>query len=215
MPVSDLTQLADEDLVRRASDGQEAAFRVLLERYSRRLHGRIRALVSPAVLRKISAADILQDAYLVAVRRLNEFDDRGEHSVARWLDRIVRLRVKAAVRHYVGTAKRSLRRELAGCEADELPAPAGKSPTPSQMAMANELVDHVVDAMEKLPPDQRDVLRLLQIEMVDPGAQPLEIGDGQTDLPALGFHGHLAEGEAEPHVGRTPAPPFAASSKRL
>jgi RNA polymerase sigma-70 factor (ECF subfamily) len=161
-----IPEQSESELIRRAREGDGEAFRILCAGCESMLRNRIRRELSPALRPKLSESDILQEGYLVAVRRLDEFEDRGDGSFGRWLERIVQLRAKAAVRYYVGAAKRSIRREVSRRDGADTPDLAGGDPTPSQMAMADELLDRVVDALDGLPDDYRDVVRLLQIERV-------------------------------------------------
>ena len=74
-----LERLTDENLVERAREGDTSAFRVLADRHSRLLRWRIRRRLVPGMYRKVDAEDVLQEALLVAYRRVPEFEDRGVH----------------------------------------------------------------------------------------------------------------------------------------
>ncbi len=66
--VSDV--VSDEALIARARSGDGDALKALFDRYAALLRDRIRQWLSPALRRKVSASDILQEAYLVAWRRV-------------------------------------------------------------------------------------------------------------------------------------------------
>ena len=55
---------------------------------------------------KVSAVDVLQDAYLVAWRRIGELEARGGDALGQWLGKVVDFKVKEVVRHYVEVGKR-------------------------------------------------------------------------------------------------------------
>ena len=74
---------SEHDLILRARQGDEDAFQALLRRHEELLRKRVQRWVSPRLRRKISASDILQEAYIVALRRFADFEDRGDGSFGR------------------------------------------------------------------------------------------------------------------------------------
>src|SRR5687768_8842403 len=75
-PVDDLA------LVARARDGDEQAFRTIMERHNRRLYRVARTMMQD----DSEAEDVVQEAYLHAFAALAGF--RGESSLSTWLTRI-------------------------------------------------------------------------------------------------------------------------------
>ena len=151
-----------DSLVWRAREGDEAAFQALYERSARELKARIRRQIGTALRRKVDASDILQDAYLIALRRIEEFSGEDARSFGGWLARIVEYRVKETLRHYLQSEKRSLDREVTYAR---IPDPLGfrsRISSPSQRASAGELADSVAEAMERLRPDYRKIILLIQ-----------------------------------------------------
>jgi RNA polymerase sigma-70 factor (ECF subfamily) len=90
----DLSALPDQDLVARVVAGRAEAFRVIIQRYNRRLYRVARGVVRDDA----EAEDVLQEAYVRAFAALPRF--RAESSLSTWLTRIVmneaigRLRLK-------------------------------------------------------------------------------------------------------------------------
>jgi DNA-directed RNA polymerase specialized sigma24 family protein len=117
---------SDGDLVRRARTGDEPAFRELCRRHSAALLEAIRRAGARA------PDEVLTEAFVLASRRLREFEDGGEGSFGRWLLGIVEERLRAGA----------------------------KGPA----ALAAEMQEASREALAKLPPSQREVLRLLQDE---------------------------------------------------
>ncbi len=151
----------DEELVAKAKQGDRAALEALLARHTARLLGRIRQRMKGGLARKVAPSDVLQEAHLVAALELSKFEDRGDGSFSRWLEKIVELKILEAVRRYAGADKRSVNREVTQSRLPPL-NPASPLPSPSQVAMAAELKDAVKDALSQLSPDQRRVLELLR-----------------------------------------------------
>ena len=87
---------SSDSLVRRARSGDEAAFRALYEQSVHDLKARIRRQIGPALRRKVDASDILQDAYMVALRRLDEFTGESSDAFGAWLATIVECPSQAA-----------------------------------------------------------------------------------------------------------------------
>jgi RNA polymerase sigma-70 factor (subfamily 1) len=159
-----LEQLTDEALVGRIRDGDQAALQALSVRLAARWEGRIGRRLAPGIRRKVAVSDILQEASIVAVERVADFQDRGDGSFARWFARIVELKIKEAVRRYAGTQRRDVGREITERRLPISHAVAATTPTPSQMMAGEELKDAVRRALNQLPEDHRRVLRLLQDE---------------------------------------------------
>jgi RNA polymerase sigma-70 factor (ECF subfamily) len=122
----------------------------------------------------IEPADVLQDTYFEAFRRLAEFRSEGVDSAYRWLVTIARNRVIDLVR-----MKRALKRggaEGAGRNVladgafgqDSVVAMltelAVYKRTPSSSAVAHELIAAVERSVDRLPGTYRDVIRLRYLE---------------------------------------------------
>jgi RNA polymerase sigma factor (sigma-70 family) len=154
----------EKDLLARATAGDTEAFRILCTRYEGVLYGQIRRGLPPAVRRRVSVLDVLQETWLVAHERLPEFEDRGEGALGAWLARIAELKVREAIRRHAGTAKRAAGREVTrGRRPDTADVP-GAGPSPSDLAAASERRAAVRATMAKLPEDYRRVLGLIQGE---------------------------------------------------
>lgn len=155
---------SDEQLARRAREGDEAALRDLFARHREALRVRVKSRLPASVRRRVAESDVLQDAYLVAHRRLAEFEDRGDGSFRRWLDRIVEHKVRDEVRGHVASEKRSVRREVTESRRPSGVSHAGIGPTPSGHAMVEESRALVRAALSRLSEDYRRILLLIHEE---------------------------------------------------
>ncbi len=153
---------SDAVLIRRAREGDERSFGLLCERYAGSLRAQVRRSLPASLRRKLSASDILQEAYLTSFQRLAGFEDRGDGSFGAWISRIAAYKVREAVRAYGGTAKRAVDHEVSRTRRGDTANFAARGPTPSEEAVAGELREAASEALVTLPADYREVLRLLQ-----------------------------------------------------
>ena len=155
---------SEKTLLGQAQAGDADAFERLFQRYVRTLEGYVRRWLPAAVQRKVSVADILQEARIVAFGGVAEFELRDDASLRNWLIRIVELKVREKVRRYAGTAKRAAGREVTRGRRPETRQVVGAGPSPSQAAVASELADLAQRALRGLPPDFQEILRLVREE---------------------------------------------------
>ncbi len=147
-----------------------AALAKLLERYRPQLLGLVRMKTDRRLSKRIDAADVLQDAYLDASRRLEEYAANPAMPFPLWLKFLTLQRLTALHRHHLGAAMRDAGREVAmeslmqahsESMAIEL---AGDFTSPSQVVARVELQTQLMDALEQLGPVDREVLRLRHFE---------------------------------------------------
>ncbi|MCX7819224.1 MAG: sigma-70 family RNA polymerase sigma factor [Kiritimatiellae bacterium] len=149
----------DEVLVRRARDGDTAAFDQLVHRYFDRVFG----LVYHMIGHRQDAEDLVQTIFLRAYRALRRF--RGDAAFSTWLYRI------ALNTSYTAAARRHRRPddvsladlgEDVGREASELLASGGQSP-PRQVGL-KELQQRLNEALQTLSEEHRQVVVLHDIQ---------------------------------------------------
>ena len=143
--------VADSDprLVARARAGEARAFEELVRRYLRPAHAvALGVLGNPA-----DAEDVCQDAFLAALEKLDEC--RDPERFAAWLLRIVRNRA-------LNFRERRTRRE--GEPLERVPAAAAGGDDPARDAERSELRERLVAALDLLPPSQREVVLLHDLE---------------------------------------------------
>jgi RNA polymerase sigma-70 factor (ECF subfamily) len=138
---------AEQELVSRARNGDRDAFRLLVERYE----GRVYAIAYGLLGHREDAREVAQEAFLKAYRMLGSF--RGDAGFYTWLYRIV---VNLAI---------DLRRR-------DRPAPLedpdrmrdARSEDPAGEAYRGELRAAIRTAIDGLPPEQRAVIVLRELE---------------------------------------------------
>jgi RNA polymerase sigma-70 factor (ECF subfamily) len=123
---------------------------------NRELDGELRA--------KGGASDLVQETFLEAQRDFGRFHGNSEAELRAWLRRLLLNNVANFTRHYRDRAKREVAREVpleAGGSSHERGAGlAADTTSPSGQAVAREQAKALEQAMERLPPDYRQVLAL-------------------------------------------------------
>ncbi|MBT8336008.1 MAG: sigma-70 family RNA polymerase sigma factor [Gemmatimonadetes bacterium] len=159
----------DDVLVRRARAGDEEAYGRLVRRYMKSAY----AVALSVTSRHEDAEDAAQEAFLVALQRLEEC--RNPERFAGWLLTIVRNRSRNLVR------RESLR------TAEPLPPGAsGRGPTPEKETERAELREHLQRALDTLTPIQREIVLLHDLE----GWKHREIAD-RLEIPSGTVRSHL------------------------
>jgi RNA polymerase sigma-70 factor (ECF subfamily) len=134
----------------RARDGDEEAFRVLVEEYSHRVFQLAYRITGNAQ----DAEDVVQDSFLRAYRYLGRFEARA--NFGSWLYRI-------AANCALNVLREKRRRDRRFVEApDEGPLARASSsgPGPEQLAASAEIERRVTDALDGLTPLERTAFTL-------------------------------------------------------
>lgn len=158
----------EQRLLERALEGDPGAFGALLERHVETLRAFARRWLPVDVRRTVSPSDVVQEASLVALRRLAELEDRGPGPFRAWLLAIVRLKVREAVRRHA--RRRAHEGRLAAQR------PAAPVVAPSSGAQSQEARDLALRALARLPPSYREVLRMARWEGVPLGEVAARLG---------------------------------------
>ena len=173
----------DRVLLERLRAGDEAAFRTIVDRHDRALRRVARTFV-----RTSSAADeVVQETWLAVVRGLDDFE--GRSSLRTWIFSILVNRART----YAVRDARSV--PFSALESDDGPtvepaafgadgrwssAPPRLDGDPETGLLAAELREHLLQAVDTLPPAQRAVITLRDLVGVSPEevCELLELNDG-------------------------------------
>ncbi|MGQ9555039.1 MAG: RNA polymerase sigma factor [Anaerolineae bacterium] len=152
------SNLPDQDLVQQAQAGDLPAFNVLVLRYQTLAYNIAYRLIGNGD----AAADATQEAFILAYRKIGQF--RGG-SFRAWLARIATNCAFDSLR----SKKRSRTSSI-----DEIAEDEERSPTlisgaqsPEQHALAAELSQAISRAVQVLPPDQRAIVVLIDLNGLD------------------------------------------------
>jgi RNA polymerase sigma-70 factor (ECF subfamily) len=152
---------AVDDVIRDARGGSPAALGELLEACRAYLLGIAERELDGPLRAKGGASDLVQETFLEAQRDFPRFEGSTEAELLAWLRRMLLNNLANFARHYRGTDKRRLDREVFldqnASEGGTVPVPAD-TPTPSQQVMAGEELAALEAALERLPDEYRQVL---------------------------------------------------------
>ncbi len=137
----------------RAGDSQ--AFRVLVDRYSRKLYRLAYRLTG----NHADAEDVVQETFLRAHRQLGQFESRA--SVGTWLHRIA---VNCAVDAIRARPYREAPRDTPTTPEARRPEPAADDPGPERAVFSTEVRRRVAEALGDLSPRERAAFVLRHVE---------------------------------------------------
>jgi RNA polymerase sigma-70 factor (ECF subfamily) len=155
-----------------ARAGDKAALNELLARYRARLRRMVELRLDRRLQARIDASDVIQDAYVDVVRRLDEYMREPKYPLFLWLRLIVGERLLKLHRHHLGTQMRDAGLEVS-IYRGALPAASsaalaaqllGKHTSPTQAAVRAERLLRLQEALNTLDPMDREVLSLRHFE---------------------------------------------------
>ena len=149
-----------QNLIARALQQDRAAIETLFERYRERLRQALRKLVGPKYrLVLADSEDATQDAILSALRRLSQFEYRGEGSFLAWLLKGAEFEILRRIRALETRKRRGLANDV---ELDTKLARLipGDDQSPAQIVGEQEMAERVREALTRLPDREREVIML-------------------------------------------------------
>jgi RNA polymerase sigma-70 factor (ECF subfamily) len=171
-------------LVARAAAGDREAIVELLERYRPRLRRMVALRLDPRLRGRVDASDVIQEGYLDAMRRLEEFVANPAVPFYIWLRFLVGQRVQEQHRRHLDTPGRDVGREVSlyrgampGASTGALAARLlGKLTDPFQAALRAERKVRLQEALNRMDPIDREVLVLRHYEQMSNGDAASALG---------------------------------------
>ena len=164
------------NLVSRALDQDREAIDLLFQRYRDRLRNALRKLIGPKYrVLMADSEDATHDAILSALRRLHQFEYRGEGSFLAWLLKGAEYEIVRRIRA-LDTKKRTATGGLVGLDENVEEMIAGKDATPSQVHDETELAERVRVALQQLPDREREIIVLRRYLELDTNEICAEMG---------------------------------------
>ncbi|HYV47371.1 MAG TPA: sigma-70 family RNA polymerase sigma factor [Myxococcaceae bacterium] len=152
----------DLTLVKRVKTGDQRAFKLLVERYQRKIY----AVALGMVKDKEEALDVSQEAFVKVYKYLDHF--KGDSSFYTWLYRITvnicidALRKKQALRGEQVELDEAVKMDTAEANIGALGSRLGTNPQKS--ALRKELAEKIQQALETVPEKHRAILLLREVE---------------------------------------------------
>lgn len=156
-----------DGLLDRLRAGDTAALGTLWGYYRPRLQRFVRLRMDNRMATRVDPSDVLQEAYLDAQRQVPAYLRDARVAPFVWLRRLVEERLANTHRHHLGAKCRTARREIS------LPKDASVAlgsrllaagPNPSARMRQEECCRRVQQALEKLRPDDREVILMRHFE---------------------------------------------------
>jgi RNA polymerase sigma-70 factor (ECF subfamily) len=172
------------DLVARAAAGDRIAVAELLERYRDRLRRMVVMRLDPRLRGRVDASDVIQEGYIDAMKRLEEFVREPSVPFYIWLRFLVGQRVQEQHRRHLHTPGRDIGREVSiyrgampGASTGVLAARLlGKLTSPSQAAQRAERKLRLQEALNQMDPLDREILVLRHYEQMTNGDVAAALG---------------------------------------
>jgi RNA polymerase sigma-70 factor (ECF subfamily) len=160
------------DLIERARAGDQEALNSLLARYRDRLCRMVEMRVDTRLHARLDASDVVRDAYVEVLSRLEEYMRDPKLPFFLWLRLVVGERLMKLHRHHLGTQMRDAGREvslyLGALPAASSAAPAaqllGKHTSPTEAIVRAERILRLQEALNALDPVDREILSLRHFE---------------------------------------------------
>jgi RNA polymerase sigma-70 factor (ECF subfamily) len=153
----------DSKLLERVRGGERDAYRVLVERYQKRVYNLAYSLLK----NREDAADIAQDAFVKAYRSLEGF--KGDASFYTWIYRITNNLCIDFLRKAGPAAKVEYSEEMSDDSSAEAQAGVGVlssrlGTNPQRSALRRELAEKMEEALAQLPEKHRAILVLREVD---------------------------------------------------
>ena len=161
-------------LLEDAARGDSSAVGRLLEQHRERLTRMVRLRLDPRARGRVGVSDVLQEAFVDALDRIEEYYAHPDVPFYVWLRFLVGQRILLVHRHHVRTKKRAITQELSleavtGPRASSLSIAqelVASGDSPSRVAALAELQQRLVDALESMEPTDREILVLRHVEQL-------------------------------------------------
>jgi RNA polymerase sigma-70 factor (ECF subfamily) len=159
-----------QNLVKMAKEGDQAALNKLCAVYGERVRRILRLRMGGELRSKVESMDLVQDAFISAMRDLGNFTYQNEGDFLRWISRIAENRLRDNI-DQLHASKRDIRREIPLSSNRQITQDSFvvtnepvDSTTPSVIITKREHLDKLEKAIDRLKPEYRDVVLLTKIE---------------------------------------------------
>ncbi|MCE9566631.1 MAG: sigma-70 family RNA polymerase sigma factor [Planctomycetes bacterium] len=157
-------------LIARLRAGDHAALAELFDRHRDKLRRMVQLRLDHRLAGRVSASDVLQEAYIDAIKRVDHYFDKPDQPFFGWLRLIVGQRLADVHREHLAqkrNAAKDVTIDAARPGADSACLAAyllGNLTSPSHAAAKNEAVAQLEEALNQMDPVDREVLALRHFE---------------------------------------------------
>jgi RNA polymerase sigma-70 factor (ECF subfamily) len=197
-------------LLQQVRCGEAAARDRLLHRHRLYLRRLIDLRLDPRMQGRVDPSDVVQEAQLEALRRLDDYLKQPPMPFRLWLRQIAYDRLLMLRRQHVEAARRAVGREVPLPDRSSLELARqllASGSTPSQQLIQREFVRRVREAVGRLPDGERDILVLRNLEglsnreaaqvlQIDPASASRRYGRAVIRLRAILIQSGLMESES-------------------
>jgi RNA polymerase sigma-70 factor (ECF subfamily) len=162
------------ELMCRLDRGDRSALNELFERHRERLRLMVRLRLDRRLQGRLDPSDVLQEAYLEAVARLDDYRARQDMPFFLWLRFLTNQRLAVLHRRHLHTHLRDARREIS---IDAAPSPeassavlaahlVGSDTGPGEAAVRAERQEQLQRGLDAMDPLDREILALRHFEQL-------------------------------------------------
>lgn len=199
-----------ERLLDRARAGDRQAVESLLGGHRPYLQRFVALRLDVKLRSRVDASDVVQEAQIEALRRLDDYLEQPALPFRLWLRQIAYDRLLMLRRHHVEAARRTVERDRPLPDSSALllaDQRRAAGPSPSQVSTQREFVQRVRQAVSQLPQGDREVLILRKLEglsnretaqvlRTDPATASRRFGRALLRLRDILLASGLVEGES-------------------
>ena len=160
--MKDVSDSQFRGLLQQARAGDEQALGIVLQKYRDYLRNLAQRSLNGPLGARLDSSDIVQQTCLSAIRFFPKFQGEEPAEFLAWLAQIQERNLHDVIRTHVLSEKRSIGKE------QSIEEPFGmidqQVASPRQRLMLNEKSIRLTKAMESLPEDQREAVRLRHLE---------------------------------------------------
>ena len=177
----------DETLVQAAAEDRAEVLARLLDQHRARLKQMVRHRMHPQVRARVDPSDVVQEAYLEASQRVDEFVDDPRVPFVVWLRRLTGQRLLMTHRFHLDAQQRDVRRQTEGGREDMpdasvvsmVQALTADRTTASAAVARDELREQIAAVLERLSDTDREVLCMRHFEGLSNEEVAEELGLGK------------------------------------
>lgn len=147
-------------LLARVDDGDRAAFDALYGRYLSRVLQVARARIGPTLRRRLDSMDLVQTAFREALEHAGDVKQRSEGMFVRWISAVVQNKIRNKLNYYHAERRDIGREEATGSD----PSLDAAAETPSALVEREDRWARLLECMDQLPENEREVLLMKRFE---------------------------------------------------